>query len=337
MEHAAAGTVRIGYVRALLDYLENHQIGTASVFAPELQKHLTDNSYNERIPVTQWSNLMAKSITTTADEFLPLKLAREIFPKHWGVFAYATMTCKNVAEAAALLVRYESLIDDANETRMIQIDDRIGLQWIPKVRDLHPALMQMSVASWVISARRYTGRNDLQADADFTFAAPSSAQPYIDLFGGTIRFAQEVTQLTFPQHYLELPITLHDPDSHQILVSQVIQQLENLQRPDAFQTTIKNLIVQQLCSGRCTLENIASEMNLPPRTLQYQLEQNGSSFRTLLDNTRAELARHYLSDFELSLVDVAFLLGFSEQSPFTKAFKRWTGETPGEYRKRQGH
>ena len=336
MQNATTGTVRIGYIKALLDYLENHQLDTASIFTPELQRQLDDGSMNDRVPVLQWSDLLEKAIAVSGDACLPLRLAEELIPKHWGVFAYAAMTCKNLGEVSAMLVRYERLIDDANDSRVELQGDKVALQWIPRMTHLHPALMQVSLASWVTFARRHTGRRDLVADVDFTCAAPPDVTPFAQLFGGGIRFEQPITQIIFASDYLQLPITYHDPDAHRILVSQVIQQLENLQRPDELHASIRNIISQQVSSGRCSLEQVAAELQVPARTLQYQLEQSGTSFRALLDNTREELARHYLKDPGMSLVDVAFLLGFSEQSPFTKAFKRWTGETPGEYRRHQG-
>ncbi|AUM13433.1 AraC family transcriptional regulator [Ketobacter alkanivorans] len=334
MESAVTGTVRVGYVRALLDYLEDHDLATASVFSPELQQRLDDDCLSERIPVPLWSDLLAKAIAVTDDEHLPLKLAQSIIPKHWGVFAYAAMTCKNLAEVAAILIRYERLIDDANDAKLLADGDQIALQWIPRIPDLHPALMQISVASWVVFAQRHTGRSDLIADVEFSCPPPRDITQYQHLFGGRVRFDQPITQLRFPKDYLQLPITYHDPESHQLLVSQVIQQIQDLKRPDEYQQTVRGIIVQQLSHGRCTLDSVANGLNTPTRSLQHQLEQSGTSFRQLLDNTRAELARHYLDDPDMALVDVAFLLGFSEQSPFTKAFKRWTGETPGEYRKR---
>ena len=334
MESAVTGTVRVGYVRALLDYLESHDLATTSVFAPELQQRLDDGCLNERIPVPLWSDLLAKAIAVTHDEHLPLKLAQSIIPKHWGVFAYAAMTCKNLAEVTAILIRYERLVDDANDAKLLIEGDHIALQWIPRMPNLHPALMQLSVASWVVFAQRHTGRSDLTVDVEFSCPPPQDITHYQDLFGGQVRFDQPTTQLRFPSKHLQLPITYHDPESHQLLVSQVIQQIQDLKRPDEFQQTVRGIIVQQLSHGRCTLDSVASELGNPTRSLQHQLERAGTSFRQLLDDTRAELACHYLNDPDMALVDVAFLLGFSEQSPFTKAFKRWTGETPGEYRKR---
>lgn len=337
MEHLPGGTVRIGYVRALLDYLLHHDIDVSPVFSADLLAELDAPSLNERLPVQRWGELLERAIAHTGDAALPLHIAGELTPRHWGVFAYAAMSCKTLAEVVVILERYERLIDEVNDTRMVLLGDKAGLQWLPRVKAPVPALMQLSLSSWCVFARRYTGHAELVADVHFTFPAPADITPYQRIFGGTIAFNQPVTQLVFPLQYLQLPITHHDADTHRILLSQAQSQFEALNAENTVQQQLRDAITRRLTSsGGVTLEQLAEDMGLASRTLQYQLEASGTSYRQLLDEVRTQLARFYLSDPDMALVDVAFLLGYSEQSPFNKAFKRWTGETPGEYRKRMG-
>lgn len=328
------GSVRIGYVRALLDYLLQHGIDPAPVFDPALLAELNAPSLNERIGLQQWGTLLARAIALTADPDLPLRIAGELTPKHWGVFAYAAMTCQTLAQVVVILERYERLIDEANDTCLRIEGDQAVLQWLPRMAEAPPAFMQLSLASWGVFARRYTERPDLVADVDFTFAAPADITTYQQLFGGRVRFGQPVTQLRFALAYLQLPITHHDADTHRVLLSQAQSQIDALNAEQDFAGRVRAAISTHLSGGSVSLEQTAGVLGLPVRTLQYQLEQQGTSYRQLLDDTRADLARFYLQDPNMALVDVAFLLGYSEQSPFTKAFKRWTGDTPGEFRKR---
>ncbi|HVK99723.1 MAG TPA: AraC family transcriptional regulator [Dongiaceae bacterium] len=334
MVHPPTGTVRIGYVRALLDYLQQQGTDVTQIFSAELLAELDTPSLNERLPIKRWGDLLERAITVTGDSALPLKVADELKPRHWGVFAYAAMTCKNLAEVVLILERYERLIDEVNDTRLLVLGENGALQWIPRVEAPVPAFMQLSLASWVVFARRYTGRANLMAEVHFTFSAPTDITPYHLLFSNKVLFDQPVTQLIFPLQYLQLPITYHDADTHRIMLSQAQSQFDALTTESGFRRQMTEAIRRRLSSGRVTLEQLAEDMGLPSRTLQYQLETEGTSFRQLLDEVRAERARFYLQDPDMTLVDVSFLLGYSEQSPFNKAFKRWTGETPGEYRKR---
>lgn len=328
------GTVRIGYVRALLDYLRGQGIDAQTVFDASLLARLDDAALNERLPVAHWGRLLERAVMHTGDPDLPLRVAEELTPRHWGVFAYAAMTCQTLAQVVLILERYERLIDEVNDSRLHLLGDRAALEWIPRLTQPSPAFMQLSLASWALFARRYTGRADLVADVDFTFPAPADTAHYHRLFGGEVRFAQGATRLVFPLHYLQLPITHHDAESHQVLLSQAQRQISALDADQEELPRLRQLIRRHLSSGGVTLEGLARAQGLSARALQYQLENSGTTYRELLDETRTELARAYLCDPDMSLVDVAFLLGFSEQSPFTKAFRRWTGETPGEFRRK---
>jgi AraC-like DNA-binding protein len=95
---------------------------------------------------------------------------------------------------------------------------------------------------------------------------------------------------------------------------------------------VKRTIVQHLPSGAANLENVARQLYLSPRTLQRHLRREGTTFAAVLDETRQELARQYLKERGVDLTDVAFLLGFSQRSSFSRSFKRWTGGSPASYR-----
>jgi AraC-like DNA-binding protein len=118
------------------------------------------------------------------------------------------------------------------------------------------------------------------------------------------------------------------------------QHAEQLLRQRAAQTPaisqqVHAAIVRSLAHGQVRLATIAEELALSPRTLQRKLSEAGSSFQQVLDQARFALARDYLRRPELSLVDIAFLLGYQEQSAFNHAFREWAGVNPGAYRLEQ--
>jgi AraC-like DNA-binding protein len=92
------------------------------------------------------------------------------------------------------------------------------------------------------------------------------------------------------------------------------------------------VMIDMLPSGGITDEKIAEHLNMSERSLQRRLKEAGTTFRTILERVRKDLASTYVHDPDIELVEVAFLLGFSDQSAFSRAFKRWTGNTPSEFR-----
>ena len=109
--------------------------------------------------------------------------------------------------------------------------------------------------------------------------------------------------------------------------------LSALPRTESFLTRLQHLMAQELRGREPKLDAIAAQLGYSPRTLQRKLQQANTSFQHLLDDIRQELALQYLKDTSLTTSEIAFLLGFSENSAFNRAFRRWTTMTPGEYRK----
>ena len=97
-------------------------------------------------------------------------------------------------------------------------------------------------------------------------------------------------------------------------------------------TTVRQKIIEYLPNGDCTREKVAGVMCISPTTLQFKLSQRGTSFLELLDTTRKELAASYVQQSALSITEITFLLGFSDTSNFTRAFKRWEGMSPTSFR-----
>ena len=288
---------------------------------------------DERIPVATWGELLDRAVELPQDDGLPLKIAETILPRHWGVFAYVAISCKTLADVIEVLIKYERLIDDANDTQF-SIDGNVGtLKWLPRVTQPSLPCMAISLASWVIFARKYTGRTELKCDARFTTPPPGNHEKYQTLFGGNITFNQPFTAIIFDTSYLNSQITHYDDTVHDQFKAEARLQLSNLTKHTDHIARIRQAITHGLPKGRVTVSTIANTLALAPRTLQHELAKANTSFQALLDDIRKERALFYLRHSNKSLVEISHLLGLSDQSSFTKAFKNWTGTTPGEFRK----
>jgi AraC-like DNA-binding protein len=125
-----------------------------------------------------------------------------------------------------------------------------------------------------------------------------------------------------------------DPQLYQIMKQYLDQILSAMPREDGLLGSIRKAIAESMCDGDPTLARVAKRMATGPRTLQRRLKDYGSDFKKLVEDTRRRLSLTYLRDHNNSLTEVAFLLGYSELSAFNRAFKRWTGSTPLDYRRR---
>jgi AraC-like DNA-binding protein len=183
-----------------------------------------------------------------------------------------------------------------------------------------------------------TGRCLAVTAVDFANPAPPDTQPYRDFFGGQVRFGQSSTRVVMAPDHLALPLRQSDPALRALLDQQAEDLLMRVAALPAAVAHWRRALVPLIREGQATLVALAASHHMSARSLQRRLAEQGVSFQPLLDQTRQHLAEGYLQDRALDLAEMALLLGYSEQSAFTRAFKVWTGETPAQWRKRRsGH
>lgn len=146
-----------------------------------------------------------------------------------------------------------------------------------------------------------------------------------------MQFDAAVDSLTLSLEAVDKRLPSANPHLAQINDQVMIKYLAQLNRDDIIQRT-KAAIIEQLPSGGVTIDEIAKELYMSTRNLQRQLQERGTTFTAQMDEIRRKLAETYIQDRRLGLSEISFLLGFSEHSSFSRAFKRWTGESPTESR-----
>jgi AraC-like DNA-binding protein len=189
----------------------------------------------------------------------------------------------------------------------------------------------VAIAALVTFLRQQLAVSLAPARVTFVFPRPSesaTAAAYARFFGCPVEFGDTHTRVRFPTSYLSVPMAHSDSALRALLDQQAQALLLALPDSDRFDRALQEVMVKLLPDANATLPRAAREMRVSVRTLQRRLDARGLTWQQLLDRTREQLARQYLADRALSLADIALLLGFSEQSAFTRAFRRWTGETP---------
>lgn len=164
-------------------------------------------------------------------------------------------------------------------------------------------------------------------------AAPKSVAAHEEWFGCPVRFDADLDALLMSPETLAQPNILGDEGISRYLLSHLDAELSEIARDATLVGRAKNAIAQALSEGAPKMADIARGLGLSARSLHRRLSEHGMSFQTLTEETRRELAEGLLRNDCHSLSEIAFLTGFSEQSSFTRAFKRWVGKTPASYRK----
>jgi AraC-like DNA-binding protein len=166
----------------------------------------------------------------------------------------------------------------------------------------------------------------------FTHPKPFCSAKYFEYFRSPVVFEAPANSLTLSIEAVDRKLSGANPQLAELTDQVMIDYLAELDH-DNITHKVKAIIIDQLPSGNVTDEGVAWELHMSSRKLQRQLRSVGTTFTTLLNEIRQDLAHRYLREQDISLTEIAFLLGFSESSVFSRAFKRWMGVTPSEYRK----
>lgn len=322
------------FVRLLFDYLESRGIDAPSLLAAP--RPARDAGPAATYPLQQWRAMLELARIRLDDPLLGLHLGRTITPSHFGMLGYLWLNCANLGEALTLGHKYlRLLLQRPIQMRVQARDTSISLEWEVEREPLDAVSIEVHVTAMVELIRNMSGRPLPAESVHFMHPLPGDQRAYDDYFGCRVLFGQPLLGLRFPSSYLRLPVRNADPDLLILLTNHADAVLDSLPNGDNLKHTVQDCIVRIMHSAEPGIDQVAELMHLSPRTLQRRLDESSLNFRQLLDETRLRLAQAYLSDPRLQIKDVAQLLGFSEQSAFNRAFKRWTGVSPGQFARTQ--
>ena len=171
-------------------------------------------------------------------------------------------------------------------------------------------------------------------EVTFSHAEPAGTAAYVRVFSelATIRFGQPSCGFNFPRQALEDRLPTADPKLHAVVRGLADRLLLELPKADSFTARVRVLLMEGLARGKSSALDVAQALHVSPNTLTRKLAHEGTRFKDLSEEIRRSMALRYVGETDLALSEIAFLLGFSQAAAFHRAFKRWTEQTPLEYR-----
>ncbi len=323
------------FVRLLFDYLENRGIAAPALLG--VPRPARDSGPGATYPLQQWRAMLELARTRLGDPLLGLHLGQTITPSHFGMLGYLLLNSANLGEALTVGNKYlRLLLQRSMQMHVHARDASISIEWEMERETLDALSMEVHLSALAALTRNISGQSLPMESVRFTHSRCGEQEAYDDYFGCRVLFDQPVLGARFPASYLRLPVRNADPDLLILLANHANAVLDSLpSSSDSLKHAVQGCIVRIMHSAEPGIEQVAELMHMSPRTLQRRLDENNLNFRQLLDETRLRLAQAYLNDPRLQIKDVAHLLGFSEQSAFNRAFKRWTGISPGQFAKTQ--
>lgn len=315
----------------ITDFLEQQKSIDAQKLRASILPIATNTS--QRLSLAEWIALLEDVSDILLNKVgIGLDIGACIKPIHTGVLGYLALSSSTLAEALMRFERFNRLVYDGNSMSFLMNDSTVQIAW--GVEQGKPGQLpdETAIAAFLTFVRQIVGGHVKPLLVNFVNDKPDDISVYEDFFGCPVTFSGICSYVTFSKAFLLLPIQYSDPGLNQLLEKQAESLLKALPSPDEFEQKLRQALIHSLHTGEPTLENVANRLAVSPRTLQRRLSDKGVQFQAILERTRYELAQQYFYEKRLSLTDIALLLGYSEQSAFNRAFKRWTGKSPRQMR-----
>lgn len=317
------------YVSLLFDYVSDQGIDAERVLGEPRPVNVSG------VQVTtgaHWQALLLRAADALDDPQLGLHLGQTITPAHLGALGYVFTACEHVGAALLRWQQFERLISSLTMVTVNLSPDTVEIAWVNVPKSLGALVDETALTAIVQFTRVLTGTASMVEEICFMHPAPADPSPYEQYFGGNVRFGQATTCIRFPLRLLQMPVRQPDAALLAMMEQQASALLAQLPAMDDLEQRTRELVARLARSGEVSIERVAEAMHMTSRTLHRHLSRRGLQFRLLRDDTLQRLAQSHLRDARLSIAEVAWLLGYSEHSAFTRAFKRWTGVSPQHWR-----
>ncbi|MGK5010740.1 AraC family transcriptional regulator ligand-binding domain-containing protein [Janthinobacterium sp. MDB2-8] len=341
--HHADGRVAGAYLQPLLEAAGAHGIATTTLArAAGVAPHSLEASAAS-LAARDYVRLLDAGAQLAGDAHFGLHVGQRVRMGTYSAYGLILLSCKNVGQALEQTARYERLAHDLGRSTL-QRDGAIAhYRWASHYPGASRHLVDSVFAGirvcgdWLAGlplpparlAFTHDGGGDLLRHA-------AHRDEYVRVLGSLPAFNAPANTATFDAQLLDWPVPNADVSLYPVLCQHAEQLLAQRQSAaesgGGIEAQVHAAIVAGLRQGSARLATVAATLAVTPRTLQRKLADAGTSFQALLDQARYGLARDYLREPDLSLVDIAFLLGYQEQSAFNHAFRVWAGTNPGAWR-----
>jgi len=338
MRPAASGNplgIASFWVRGIADALAAEQLDVVALFR---EAGLNANALSDpdaRFPSDGVNRLWNLAVVRSGNPAVGLASARVVKPASFDVVAYTMMSAPNLLNLLDRLERYLGIVSDAASATVKKARSgyRLVLVLLPQHSPAPWQRVAFDLLEFLSFCRWVTGREIHPLALELSYPPTRDMQPYLEAFGCEPRFLSRENALLFSLEDTMRPL----PTAHRLLSiihERVADDHLNRLSDKRISLRVRAAIMRHLPDGELSRGDIANVLMMSKRTMHRRLAAENTSFQRLLDETRCELAEGYLTRRDLSLADIAYLLGFKNQSSFNRSAKRWFGETPGAYRRR---
>ena len=312
--------------------IESYGIDPEPLFAAENIKPKLPIDPSMRMPYEKIDRIRAKAFELCNDEAIGIRAASVYSASHLGALGYAWQASMTLRNAFTRLERFIRVVNDKAVVLVENLDDCMVVTIRLDVPSENLSARDDSALATITRMCQlvYGDRFRLQG-VNFKHPTPRDLKSYFEFFACQLNFDQADNQLLIPLSIADDLLVGGNPELALLNDQVVTRRLALLDRNDIV-ARVQSMLMEQLPNGQVSDDSVAAALYMSVRTMHRKLADVNQNFRTLLVEMRRNLAELYIMDNSLTLTEISLLLGFSEPSSFSRAFKSWTGSAPSEIR-----
>jgi len=243
--------------------------------------------------------------------------------------------CETSLDYARLAPGIKKVYGDIGELNIVKTGEMLVFSWVPIESESAAGALfgDVFICSSVNFERIFCLDSLMDIEIHLGHSKPKDTKLINSICGENITFDQPETRMYYPDASLNSPRIKSSLVLETSLLKTMDQFIDRENSPDTFLQSVQMAVAQSLPTGRCCIDTVAESLHMSGRTLQRALDKRNTTFQKELQSTRSKLSKKYLKDNQITITQLAFLVGYMDQSSFSTGFKSWFGMTPSEYRK----
>jgi AraC-like DNA-binding protein len=289
---------------------------------------------DNRIPYAATLGLVERAATVLGDASYGLRLGAAQDARDSGMLGFLMLNSPTLLNALSNTQRYFRVLGEGEDIEI----ERLGPHATLRFRETDKTLRGLRHNSEYIAAiivracRDMTRKRISPVRVEFMHGRPNAKVAYADYLGCPVTFDAQWDALVYDNDTVRLPVNGADSTLLKVLEGACRKILGPIPQKADFVHDVRQLVVERLAKGTARLDDVAAELNMSSKTFERRLAERGTAFSAVLDDVRNGVAKRYLGDTDLRLDQIAYLTGYSEAAPLVRAFKRWNGTTPMQFR-----
>ncbi len=287
------------------------------------------------IDIDRYHQLWERIMVAIDDPGFPIRAGAAFRIEDNDVFGFMAMSCETLGEAFAQTARYRALYNTGARWELQPDGPRVRLIWYPWPSDRGcvgvRAAIEFGLADMVSAGSQLSGTTLRPVDIRIAHSAPADTTAHRQLFGAEPTFDATLDEIVLDASVLALPVASFNSSLRGYFDEQCRQLAEQFAADPPVASQVRRALIAAMDGGDPSMASVARRLGMSGRSLQRRLAEERSGFDVVLDDVRQEFAKRYLAQGTVSASEVAYLVGFQSPTAFFRAFKRWTGMTPGDF------